>query len=43
MKTAWIMEYYNVSRRKAEEYLTLLSEEQINIVKDHTTFSDKNS
>lgn len=39
----WIMEYYNVSRKKAEEYISLLSEDQVNEIRDHTTFGDKNS
>ena len=39
----WIMEYYEVSRKKAEEYLSLLSDNQIDDIKNRTTFGDKNS
>jgi hypothetical protein len=38
----WIKEYYGVSEQIAREYLTLLTDEQIETVKNHTRFGDKN-
>ena len=38
----WIKEYYGVSEQIAREYLTLLTDEQIETDKNHTRFGDKN-
>jgi len=41
-RLAWIKEYYGVSDQVAREYLSLLTDEQIETVKNHTTYGDKN-
>ena len=38
----WIKEYYNVSEKKAREYISFLTDEQIEDIKSRTTFGDKN-
>tara|TARA_Y100001937_G_scaffold2604_1_gene3260 strand:- start:1254 stop:1640 length:387 start_codon:yes stop_codon:yes gene_type:complete len=38
----WIKEYYNVSEKKAREYISFLTEEQIEDIKSRTTYGDKN-
>lgn len=42
-KISWVMEYYDVSRRKAEEYISLMTEDQLIQIRDRTTYGDKNS
>ena len=41
-KVSWIMEYYDISRRKAEEYMSILSENELEIIRDRTSFGEKN-
>lgn len=38
----WIKEYYNVSEKKAREYISFLTDEQIEDIKSKTTYGDKN-
>ena len=38
----WIKEYYNVSEKKAREYISFLTDEQIEDIKSRTTYGDKN-
>ena len=38
----WIKEYYNISDKKAREYVSFLSDEQIEDIKTKTTYGDKN-
>ncbi len=38
----WIKEYYNISDKKAREYVSFLSDEQIKDIKTKTTYGDKN-
>ena len=41
-KVSWIMEYYDISRRKAEEYMSILTDDQLGIIRDRTSFGEKN-
>ena len=38
----WIKEYYNLSDKKAREYISFLKDEQIEDIKSRTTYGDKN-
>ncbi len=38
----WIKEYYNVSEKKARDYISFLTDEQIEDIKSRTTYGDKN-
>ncbi len=38
----WIKEYYNLSDKKAREYISFLTDEQIEDIKSRTTYGDKN-
>lgn len=41
-KLAWVIENYGVSRRKAEEYMSILTDDQLEIIRDRTSFGEKN-
>lgn len=41
VRVDWIKEYYKVSSKTAMEYLSLLSDEQIEEIKSRTTYADK--
>ena len=38
----WIKEYYNVSDKRAQEYLEILTEAQLEEIKSKTTYGEKN-
>ena len=42
IRIEWIKEYYNVSEKKARDYISFLTDEQIEDIKSRTTYGDKN-